>query len=56
MEMNTTVKIRLRIPLILTHGVFTLSVAEAADFEIGRILYPDDFTEKARDIITRANP
>ncbi|MBI5580239.1 MAG: ABC transporter substrate-binding protein [Deltaproteobacteria bacterium] len=23
-------------------------------FEIGRILYPDDFTEKARDIITRA--
>jgi iron complex transport system substrate-binding protein len=23
-------------------------------FEIGRILYPDDFTEKAREIITRA--
>jgi iron complex transport system substrate-binding protein len=24
--------------------------------EIGRILYPDDFTEKTRDIITRAKP
>jgi iron complex transport system substrate-binding protein len=25
-------------------------------FEIGRILYPDDFTERARDIIHRAKP
>jgi iron complex transport system substrate-binding protein len=24
-------------------------------YEIGRILYPDDFTERARDILTRAN-
>ena len=25
-------------------------------FEIGRILYPDDFTERAREIINRAKP
>jgi iron complex transport system substrate-binding protein len=24
-------------------------------FEIGKVLYPDDFTERAREIITRAS-
>jgi iron complex transport system substrate-binding protein len=25
-------------------------------FEIGKVLYPDDFTEKSREIINRAKP
>jgi hypothetical protein len=25
-------------------------------FEIGKILYPNDFTERAREIINRAKP